>query len=411
MTAAAADIRPTATLSLASLARLGVFLAIAASGLVFSEPAPVDLVMMGLIVLLPLAGLVRIAPGMTLQLMLWLGCGAGALIASCVSREIDVSARHTAISFYLYAAFLVLAAFIAYRPERHTRLILGAWVLAALVAATAGLIGYFKLLPGAFDLFTRYGRAAGTFKDPNVLGPFLVPAILYLGHRLLHREARWPLVELGGLAMLIAALLLSFSRGAWINLAVAIAAWGALALVTLATPAARVRLVLLACLGGALALAALMAVLQIEEVAQLLAERSSLTQDYDVGPQGRFGGQTKAIGLVLANPLGLGAKQFAAHHHPEDVHNVYLSMFLNAGWLGGLLYIAVVATTLAAGLAHVLRGTATRPLFLIAFAAFAANVLEGFVIDTDHWRHFYVLLALVWGLIGAQQQPPGWSRR
>ena len=389
------------TITLGSLARASVFLAVAASGVVFSEPAPVDVVMMGLIVLLPLAGLQRYAPGMTMQMLLWLGCGAGALVASSLSQDVGDSTRHTAISFYLYLAFLVLAAFVACQPDRHARLILRAWVLAALVAAIAGLVGYFKLAPGAFDLFTRFGRAAGTFKDPNVLGPFLVPAILYLGHKILHREARWLVLDLAGLGVLVGALLLSFSRGAWLNLAIALGLYGAMALITLATPAARARLGALAVLGVALGAATLLAALQVDEVAQLLAERSALTQGYDVGPQGRFGGQEKALGLVLAHPLGLGAKQFAAHYHPEDVHNVYLSMFLNAGWLGGLLYIAAVATTLAAGLAHIVRATATRPLFLIAFAAFAANVVEGFVIDTDHWRHVYVLLALVWGLMGA----------
>ena len=385
-----------------SLGRLSVVLAVAASGVVFSEPAPVDLLMMGLVVLLPLACLQRYAPGMMLQLLLWLACGAGALIAASVSREIGESARHTAISFYLYAMFLVLAGFVALDPGRHTRLILNAWVTAALVAAGAGLVGYFQLAPGAFELFTRYGRVAGTFKDPNVIGPFLVPAVLYLGHRILHRETRWPLVDLLGLAVLVLALLLSFSRGAWFNLAVAALVYGGLALLTLATAEARARLLSIALLGVALAAAAIVAALQIEDVAKLLAERSTLTQGYDVGPQGRFGGQEKAIGLILTHPLGLGAKQFAAYYHPEDVHNVYLSMFLNAGWLGGLFYIAAVATTLYAGLAHVLRGTPTRPLFLVAYAALAATVLEGMVIDTDHWRHFYVLLALVWGLMGAE---------
>ena len=399
------------TINLASFARVGVFLAVAASGVVFSEPAPVDLLMLGLVVLLPLAGLQTYSPGMLLQLLLWLGCGAGALIAASASQDIADSARHTAISFYLYAAFLVLAAFIALDPERHTRLVLGAWVVAALVAAIAGLVGYFNLAPGAFDLFTRHGRAAGTFKDPNVLGPFLVPAMLYLGHRVLHREARWPLLDLAGLGVLVLALLLSFSRGAWFNMAVALGLYGALTLITLSTAAARARLLLLAVLGAALAAAALLAALQLDEVARLLAERSTLVQGYDVGPQGRFGGQEKAIGLILTNPLGLGAKQFAANYHPEDVHNVFLSMFLNAGWLGGLLYIAAVASTLAAGLAHVVRGTATRPLFLIAYGSFAANVFEGLVIDTDHWRHFYILLAIIWGLIGVEQRARSGLRR
>jgi len=28
-------------------------------------------------------------------------------------------------------------------------------------------------------------------------------------------------------------------------------------------------------------------------------------------------------------------------------------------------------------------------------------VLEGFVIDTDHWRHFFLLLGMIWGLSAA----------
>ena len=34
-------------------------------------------------------------------------------------------------------------------------------------------------------------------------------------------------------------------------------------------------------------------------------------------------------------------------------------------------------------------------------AAFVGEVLEGFVIDTDHWRHFFLLLGMIWGLAAA----------
>ena len=42
-----------------------------------------------------------------------------------------------------------------------------------------------------------------------------------------------------------------------------------------------------------------------------------------------------------------------------------------------------------------------------AFAAFAGNVVEGVVIDTDHWRHVYVLLALLWGMMFAPARSGG----
>ncbi len=59
------------------------------------------------------------------------------------------------------------------------------------------------------------------------------------------------------------------------------------------------------------------------------------------------------------------------------------------------------------GLRHALMSSATRPLFLVAYAAFAATAFEGMIIDSDHWRHFYVLLAIVWGLMTASASRSG----
>ena len=50
-----------------------------------------------------------------------------------------------------------------------------------MIAALAGVAGYFNLVPGGHDLLTLYDRARGTFKDPNVLGAFLIlPALFVL---------------------------------------------------------------------------------------------------------------------------------------------------------------------------------------------------------------------------------------
>ena len=394
-------------LGMRDVTRLLVMLAMVVSGIVFTEPAPVDLIVMGLVGLLPLVGLQRYTPTLVLYLMLWLVCGAGALLASAMSEELQRSATHAGVSIYLYVASFVFAAFIAHTPRAHTELIFRAWVAGSLVAASAALIGYFGLLPGSYDLFTKFGRAAGTFKDPNVLGPFLAPAILYclliaIGGTFW--RAQIPLAIAGFLSL---ALLLSFSRGAWINMGVAFAVFGYALLVTTHDARTRRRMLLLG-LVGLLALSAIIvAALQIDSIAELMAERSSFSQGYDVGPEGRFGGQAKAKILILDHPLGIGALQFGSQFHHEDVHNVYLSMFLNAGWLGGIVYIAVVALTMALGLAHIARVTPWRPLYIVAYAALAGNVVEGIVIDTDHWRHFYFLLAIVWGLMSAPASSNG----
>ena len=38
------------------------------------------------------------------------------------------------------------------------------------------------------------------------------------------------------------------------------------------------------------------------------------------------------------------------------------------------------------------------PLLPVAFAAFAGLAVEGLVVETDHWRIYFVVLGLLWGL-------------
>lgn len=380
------------------------WLAFAVSGVVFSEPAPVDALMLGLIVLLPAAGLVTFTPSLLGYLVLWLIAAAGGLVACTVSTDFSDSAVFTAVSVYLAVASFIIAGFVAHRPNAHTRLILNGYLVAALIAGGAGLVGYFGLLPGSYDLFTKFDRAAGTFKDPNVFGTFLIPPAVYALHLAVERPVRQAVLPLAASAVLVLAVFLSFSRGAWMALALSLLGYGYIVLVTSTSPLKRLKIASLAAAGLVVAALGIIAALQIDSVSKLLSERASLTQSYDVGPEGRFGGQEKATGLILDNSVGIGAKQFAAVYHHEEVHNVYLSMFLNAGWLGGAAYDLVVLLTLVLGARHLLRPSAAQPLFQIAYVCFLAIALEGFIIDTDHWRHFYVLLALIWGLMAAPRR-------
>ena len=396
--AAPRDVAPRrSAVHLAALAL--VWFAVASGAIVFTEPAPVDVLTIGLIVLLPAIGLVAIRPALVVLVSIWLVAAAAAFVASAFSNDVARSSTHSGISVYLYLAVFVIAAFIAYRPAAHTRLVLHAYQSAAFVAAMAGIAGYFGLVPGAAELFTKFGRAAGTFKDPNVYGPFLIPALLYALHQCLTRPLLRTLLPATMVMFLGFAILLSFSRGAWISAAIAIAIYGYCSFVTAPTNRHRLKMLALGVVGLFAIGGAIVVATQINGVGQLLEERAQLTQSYDEGPEGRFGGHQKAKRLILDNPLGIGAGVFTELHHHEDVHNVYLSMFLNAGWIGGLLFILMCALTTIYGLRHAFRRTGTQALFLIAYAAFVGNVVEGFVIDIDHWRHFYLLMAIVWGLM------------
>ncbi len=376
-----------------------VALTVLSSAFVFAEPAPVDVLTLGLIIALPVVGLVTFNAGLKAFLVMWMAI-AGCHIASVmVSSHVGASLIHSMVSIYLFVAAVIFAAFVARRPEAHARLILNAYTAAALFAALTALIGYFNLLPGAAELFTKYSRGSGPFKDPNVFGAFLVPAVIYSLHMFLNGFGLKKAFSVGFLGLLTLGVLLSFSRGAWAATLIAILLYLSLSFLTAKYHRQQLTIVAMVLVGGVLATLGILVAAQSDAIGDLLAHRAQLVQAYDQGHEGRFGGQIKAIQLIISNPLGIGAQDFVPTYHSEEVHNVYLTMFLKAGWLGGGLFIILMGVTLISGMRHAFRRTATQPLFLVAFAALFAIVLEGVVIDSDHWRHMYLLLAVVWGLM------------
>ena len=381
-----------------------VWLAVAASAIVFSEPAPFDLIMFALMALLPMVGLSAFNRPLILLASGFMLIACFGFIASTLSLDIQKSATHTFISLYLSLAAIVLAGFVMRDPARRVKLMMNAYLIAAVFATTAGLVGYFGIVPNLQELLTAFGRARGTFKDPNVFGAFLAPAAVYAIYLWFARPGLKSILPLAASGYIVLGLLLSFSRGAWINTGLAFAIFAYLSFVTARNNRAQIRLFLLGFFGVAGLAGVLFAALQVDAVSNLLQERASFNQSYDNGPEGRFGGQDKAKALLLEHPFGIGALQFSAHYHPEDVHNVYLNQFMNAGWVGGLGFILIAGTTLLAGLRACFRRTEFQGLMITIYAAFAGQAGEGIIIDLDHWRHYFLLFGMVWGMLLAARK-------
>lgn len=385
------------------LALVYLWITIALGGVVYFEPAPYDALLIGAAILLPLVGLAPFTRGLAVYLVLLCGIVAGGYLATTQAEFLQVPVTHVTITLYLALSSVVIAAFVADKPGPNVRLIMSAYMVAAIVAATAALIGYFGLSEWAYDIFTEYGRARGTFKDPNVLGAFLVPALLYAFNVVItSRPARAVLWAIA-IPLLLFGTLLSFSRGAWLNLLVALAAYSFFTFLIAPTNRERVKLIFSMVLAGVFAVGVFAAAQSTPKVAEILEERANFEQSYDIGPEGRFGGQEKAAQLVITHPLGIGALEFGRRYHHEDVHEVYLNMYLNTGWLGGTLYIFLVLATLVLGLKLVLRDRGGDGVSAVVVAAFIGMALEGTVIDTDHWRHFYLIMAMIWGMALARR--------
>lgn len=378
------------------LVAVGVFL----SGFVISEPAPYEVFMAGLIGLWAIIGL-RISRGIAPLLILLVLFNVGGMLSLTVLDDFSVGPMYIAVSLFLALSSVFFAAIIEAKPAR-LELIFRAWVASALITSILGILGYFHAFPGA-EAFTLYDRAKGAFQDPNVFGPFLVAPSLYLMHGLLAGRILGAPLKVIGVLILALGLFLSFSRAAWALYLFSVVALVFIMLLKERTGAFRLKILVLSLSAAALLIVALIVALQFDKVADLFSSRTQLVQEYDGGHLGRF--ERHRIGFLMAmeKPFGIGPMVFSTIF-PEDEHNIWLKSLTSYGWLGFACYLALIIWTLLAGFKALLRNRTWQPYLMIAFITLVGHTAIGFVIDTDHWRHFYLLLGIVWGCIALERR-------
>jgi hypothetical protein len=276
-----------------------------------------------------------------------------------------------------------------------------AFIIGALQASVLGIIGYFDIA-GLGEVFSMYGRASGTFRDPNVFGPFLVLPALYLLYDLIH-FGRWKLIKAPVFLIIMLALLLSFSRGAWGGVVVGCTMIIGLSLATTDDRRLRIRIVA-GCLIFLAVVAALLAIaLSFDDVAKVFSERFVLQKDYDSGPSGRFGNQIRAFPELLVRPFGYGPNRHGLFF-PENPHNVYMMGFSSYGWLGGLTFIGFIAATTTIALRNAFQKTPYQMHAIVITSALIPHILQGFQIDSDRWRHLFFLYGVAWGLAAVNRK-------
>ncbi|MBX3533109.1 MAG: O-antigen ligase domain-containing protein [Xanthobacteraceae bacterium] len=361
---------------------------------VFTEPSPYEIFAAAAIFFFFATGLSIRRGHLPLLAILIVYC-FGATIAVIPVVAEPKTAMWVTISWFMAATALFYACVIAEDTERRLNILMSGYMAAAIVASLVAILAYFHAIPGA-DSFLLYGRAKGTFNDPNVIGPFLVLPGLLAIRRVLSFRLKDFVIGSAQVSIIVIALLLSFSRGAWGHFAASAAIFIGLLFVVSTDARERTRIIGATIAGVGLLALILIALLSMKGVGSLFTERATLEQSYDMGQLGRFGRHILGFELALDTPWGLGPFQFAKRF-PEDPHNVYLNSFMTGGWLGGITYLLLVLMTLWAGIKGALRATPWRPVLLATWATFIGVVGEGAIIDTDHWRHFWLLAGVLWG--------------
>lgn len=372
-----------------------------AGAFVFVEPSPYEIVATLTIFAFAVLGL-SLQPALAPLLILLVLMNIGYAMAVVQVADQPRLIIWVLVSAFLATTALFYAAMLGSHTQSRLKWILRGTLAAGVIASLVAIAAYFRMFGARSELFLLYDRARGTFNDPNVLGAFLVLPALLTFQRVL--AGRFAAVIGNGLLLivLLTALLLSFSRAAWGQFVFCAMLLMVMTFVTTSSPSERIRIITIALVGALAAATLVAALLSIGGVAELFKQRASLDQSYDSGHFGRFGRYILGAELALDRPFGIGPLQFAKLFF-EDAHNTFLNSFMAGGWLAGFCYLTLTLVTASTGLRFVFMPTPWQSTYHVVYAAYLGVVLESAIIDIDHWRHYFLILGLLWGLMGASR--------
>ena len=379
--------------------RFSLVAMIATSSIVMFEPAPCDLAFALAFPFLFLTGhfVLRrpMNPVLCFGVVLFLIMN---VISLTVAFELAPALRYFAITVYLVVFSLVIVSVIGRYGEPAYEVIKKAFLFAALVTAIVGILARFQLIP-FWEMFmlTEAGlRIRSTFKDANVLGPFLVAAtVLVLTDVVVRRKIKvW---EVGFLAICLVAIILTFSRGAYLAGAVS---WLVMSVLFLWVPNHRssANAILVRCFPVALLLGlVVIAVLASTGLIDFFLERFSY-QSYD---DERFLNQQHVIETVGRVPVGIGPGSWNKDNYLyiHDVHSLFLRTWVEHGTIGLLGLLVFLFAWCHDVWKRIARCGKYVHLYIASGAIFWGVMSNSFSIDTVHWRHLFLFLAIPIGLI------------
>lgn len=351
------------------------------------EPAPVDVIFALLIVATaartrPFA---RIPPSVGLALALF---GILTIASTLNATDTQLALKFELQTLYLFVLALWLSGM--FTNDMLTRRALKAYVFAAVASAIVAIVALELPIPGRSLFLYDPQRPQALFKDPNVFGPFLVPAAAIMLEEVIRpRLFKWSSIRSVLFLMILSSgVVFSFSRAAGLNLGVALIA-------VILIYAGRARGVASTARSiGALSVCALAGLTLLAATGSLdfLESRSHL-ETYD---QQRFSTQGAALQRASEHILGHGPGQTDAGF-VYSAHSLYARVAYEQGYIGEALLIAVLGATMfaAVGLAasnRDLHGLGSATLL----ASWLGMLANSFFVDTLHWRHLWIVAALIW---------------
>lgn len=385
---------PAAIPSGTRMFRLLLGLAFCISSVVIVEPAPVDALMLFLLAIGTVMGTVRLAAIEIPPVLFLTGLALANIISIPLAADPARAVWYFLVTFYLMTSWALCVGALDEGGMPLLQIIFRGYSFAALLSVTLALASYFHLI-GFQSLLLLYGRPKGLFKDPNVYGPFLVPIAVMAIMGCLPIASRFWQACMAVVASL--GIALSYSRACWINYAVSLVLFVVLDLALPSkSPGAHSISITRVAVFGAIAMLAVVAILQVPSVQTMLAVRLGQNgmHDYD---QTRFQTQRMAVQSAIDHPLGIGPGQSEATFQ-YATHSSYMRVLSENGLFGLCCFVGFVLSSAAQAVRKACQAQTAqwRGLFVASAACICGQLINSGVVDTVHWRHLWILLALPW---------------
>lgn len=363
----------------------------AASGIVFIEPAPMDFGIMIVLALGILLGKIKFSKKLLVIFAVIYTFILANVISFFEADNFPVALRYFAITIYLVLSWFFYIGFVGKYKEKAVNVLFLGYTFAAVSSAILGLLAYFSIIPDN-ETLVKFGRMSGYFKDPNVFGPFMIPAALYALSKIEKENSKLKWYAVFGLTSV--AVLLSYSRAAWGCYAVALLVYFGIKF--LRKPNFKVLIKTMFLVG--IITSGLLYLVSIPQISASLEQRFAI-HAYDTD---RFAKQDQALNVILDYPFGIGPGQTELTLD-YATHNGYLRIWLENGLLGFLSYMLLIICSLFVSIRKSI--STGNNIYIIATASIISTLVNSFVIDIVHWRHFWFLLAIPWFPYYLEEKP------
>src|SRR5580692_67994 len=219
------------------------------------------------------------------------------------------------------------------------------YVFANVIAAIVGVYGFVSQNPS----LTWAGRPTGFLDDPDMFGVFLIPGILGSLYMIAQKRSRYWYA--GALALLSIVLVLSVP--------------------------------------------CLFLYLTNDTFAEMLTGRFKIAEEYDLGYFGRYNRYLLSVPLILDHPLGLGLFEIDKIF-PEPIHNIWISSFLNYGWLAGFAWTLLMILSVQQAWYNWKRSG--DELFLLILFCWLSVMSCAMLHQAERWRFLWLFTGMLWGL-------------